>query len=149
MLIFEDDAYPCIDARTHIDRALANIPLDCKVLTLGCSFSWDMNGINQFFDSAKTWGAHAYVVFRAAYDEYVGILDEYKVADWAFSMEDCPVRPITSKKNIFIQYTIGGNISGHEKNIGYVYYGKNRRHFGITEAMVRKLGFPLIEDIIK
>ena len=101
LLIYEDDAFPCVDAQGELDRLLEEHPLpaDCGILALG-----DINGVSRFRgvqtlllpDCAEVYtrleprraenkGSHALVVFRKAMLAYAQAIVENGVTDCATS----------------------------------------------------------------
>lgn len=123
--IFEDDAYPRADARDMLRHCVMNFPDDASIVYLGwvrVQSKRDRN-IEAYGDcwtgiDAKVVGAHAWVIFRKAYDEFIDrvhTIDEH--VDISMSNFGGQYR---TRDPIFIQY--------HEKlstnnGSGYFFWG--------------------------
>ena len=138
--IFEDDAYPCNDIRTYLDKVMANVPKHCKVISFGYNSKRDETKVNDLFDFSSTYGAHAYVVFQEAYEEYLERLDEMQVADMVFFTKDNDIHPLVVRKNLFLQYS---SVNGWN---GFISRGRSR--VGMSESIAEKFGFPKPSDVI-
>lgn len=104
LLVFEDDAVPCDDAKMHLEEALANRPEDCLALTLG----WGAYAGEQEVDYAPrsqfpiVVGSHAYALFgRKAYEEYLKAWREIGIAD---RVQDNMTGAYKFVHNLFCQY---------------------------------------------
>lgn len=158
--IFEDDAYPCNNVVEEIDKHLKELPNDCKVLSLGNIMLWDVRGeLGSFHRDFKIYGAHAYVVFKDAYDAYISMLDKAPEGDGAFYSRRNDILPKNTffipKKNLFIQYT---NSNGMNNNGGYVFIDSSKLTVvngmmyipydkTIPEEQAIELGFPKASEI--
>jgi len=72
VLIFEDDAVPHPDAAKLMRHYLSDLPDDCRVLQLGTNFRRPREILSaQLVRAGNTRGAHAYIVFEAAYDAFI------------------------------------------------------------------------------
>ena len=158
--VFEDDAYPINGVMETLDAYLKELPDDCKVLSLGQIFMWEVMGEYRiFWRSFCSYGAHAYVVFKDAYDSYVEMLDKFPEGDGAFYSRNEGILPKESffipKRNLFIQYSNSG-MNNHD---GYIWLHSSRLTRGedghwkvpydksIPEDMAMKMGFPKFETI--
>lgn len=125
VFIFEDDAYPCIDAVKVFERYLYAMPYDANLILFGwCNCT--KNGTQTFakpFNRIKTptiSGAHAYMLFKSGYDQYLHFFEtnENAYADndvfYAISNSYIVNYPI------FIQYSSSTSMNNH---IGYIFYG--------------------------
>lgn len=73
--IFEDDAYPCKDITNKLQLSLNNIPTGIDMIKYGYTDIRNQNDLctsndNMFFMNAKTWGSHAYIIFKQYYNTY-------------------------------------------------------------------------------
>lgn len=126
IFIFEDDAYPIDNLKQKLDIYLKGIPDDAYVLKLGWWYNYKLSNLNNKFNLSNdnTWGTHAYIIFKNAYDFY---LNEYNkdlklAADWFFKkMSDANKKVAVSKELLFIQYTDVKSMNGY---VGYIYNGK-------------------------
>ena len=160
VLVFEDDAYPVNGVVKEMQKCLDELPNDCQVLSFGNILLWDIQGeFGNFWRSYMSYGAHAYVVFRSAYDKYVEMLDMGHEGDSAFYSRLESILPKGSfympKKNLFIQYS---NLDGVNNNSGYVLIDQSKvysqngklmlpqdRTIPVERAMA--LGFPDANEI--
>lgn len=158
--IFEDDAYPANGVVEEMERCLKELPKECQVLSLGTIFLWDIQGeYGNFWRSYKSYGAHAYVVFKDAYDRFIQMLDEAPEGDGAFYSRMDGILPkdrfFMPKKNLFLQYS---KSDGMNNNSGYVtidaskVYPKDGRLVvpndkSIPVERAIEMGFPPVEDI--
>ena len=158
--IFEDDAYPRNNVVKEIDKHLKELPNDCKVLALGNIMLWDVRGeLGSFHRDFKSYGAHAYVVFKDAYDAYIQMLDKAPEGDGAFYSRMDSILPKDSfyipKENLFIQYT---KSNGMNNNGGYVFMESSKLTVAngktyvpydktIPEEQAIELGFPKASEI--
>ena len=128
VVIFEDDAYPCIDMPGRMAIACSNVPSDADILILGyskvkgCAKPTDISDEIVKTSGKNVYGSHAYVVFDKAYDK---MLDYYQrndkiPADGMFSNKACNVYFI--KYPLFIQYSSEKSMNGHS---GYIFYGNS------------------------
>lgn len=85
VLIFEDDALPCLNFNNKIQKYLQHIPDDIHILKLGYSRPCNINDkdyfINNLYNTKKTFGAHAYIIFKNYYSEYFRIFSEHPFSD--------------------------------------------------------------------
>lgn len=109
--IFEDDAFPCNSAAQKLGRYLTDIPDSCNVLKLGYNMIYGSDRANavgsKYIAGLRTWGSHAYVVFRKYYDQYMRIFEKHIVCDDAVFNEGGDTLLIG--ENIFIQRSLSGN----------------------------------------
>lgn len=119
VVIFEDDAYPCIDIKRKLEKQLEIIP-QCNIALLGWNKYDSCNCIDNLWNSLNkwAWGSHAYIVFNCAYDSYIETYDKnpYMVADSFFGFYGN--KTIMPKDNLFIQYNITKSMNGYN---GYIY----------------------------
>ena len=152
--IFEDDAYPCVGVKEELERHLSNVPDDCAALALGWISMLSNNGVDgDFIRGARTYGAHAYIVFGNHYDDYLELLDNVKIADWTFSSDKSRELFFATGKNHFIQFNGKpgmNNSSGYNflevwKNVnGNTMLQTNRP---VSEERAVEMGFPRISDV--
>ena len=125
VFIFEDDAYPCIDAVDVFERYLYAMPYDANLILFGwCNCT--KNGIQTFakpFNRIKTptiSGAHAYMLFKSGYDQYLQFFETNKNAyadnDVFYAISNSYI----VNYPIFIQYSSSASMNNH---IGYIFYG--------------------------
>ena len=93
------------------------------MLALGHIMLWDVRKEDgNFYRSFKSYGGHAYVVFKDAYDKFVKMLDKAPEGDGAFYSRMDDILPKDTfyipKENLFIQYT---SSNGMNNNAGYVW----------------------------
>jgi hypothetical protein len=64
--IFEEDAYPSINAKNELDIILKHIPTDCDCLRIGYRIveQSDDSILNPHFLKAKAYGSHAQIIFK-------------------------------------------------------------------------------------
>ena len=158
--IFEDDAYPVNHVMGKLDLLLEELPDDCNVFVLGQIMLWDIRGESgNFYSSFKSYGGHSYVVFKEAYDKFIGMLDKAPEGDGAFYSRMDDILPKDSfyipKENLFIQYT---KLNGMNNNSGYVLLDFNK--LPIVNGMLKiphdktmpeekavEMGFPKASEI--
>ena len=158
--IFEDDTYPCNGAMNEIDKYLKLLPEECQVLSLGTIMAWGgKNYDDNFCNSFQSYGAHAYVVFKDAYDKYVELLDKFPEGDGALYAPKNDIFPkdafFIPKKNLFIQYTKSkamNNVGGYiwiDSRKCRAYNGKVFVPYdkSMSEEVAVKLGFPKASEI--
>lgn len=125
--IFEDDAYPCIDAESALAEVLHAVPDDAGVLVLGYLSRTDTlvddadrvphSAAIRFMRSGNTWGTHAYVVFSGFYDRFISACEEHvNLGPDAFVEKYREVA--VSEKCLFIQFNLGSS-EGIHKHSGY------------------------------
>jgi hypothetical protein len=74
VVIFEDDAYPCINCKDKLKEVFENISNDIGFILLGWS---NHVGSYQKFDDnfnkieSLISGSHSYIIFEKCYDEYL------------------------------------------------------------------------------
>lgn len=72
MGVFEDDALPCIGCREKLAEVLENIPDDADLVKFGSLGNMtEPTWTGGFFEKARSWGSHAYIVFEKYYDTFV------------------------------------------------------------------------------
>lgn len=106
--IFEDDAFPCTDISTKLQYYLTDIPDDAEILKLGISVVTHSNNAkligNKFIKNIRTWGSHAYIVFKSYYDKYFQLFKNDIICDSSvFNNSD---NIYVTKENLFIQRNI-------------------------------------------
>ena len=141
VLIFEDDAYPCINCKKKLEDSIKNMPNDANILVLG----WNLNRNTSFSNSYnlaaidKTidiWGSHSYFIVKNAYREYLKFYDDVSNhSDWIFSRMN---GVYYTKEPLFIQYCKNSSMNDHN---GYIY---NRESLKDPPN-----GFERIENILK
>lgn len=140
--IFEDDAFPCIDASHTLTRYLNCIPYDADLVLLGWSnynkrkrqsFSAPFNRILQ----PDISGSHAYLLFKSGYDQYVSFFDENpnRRADNDIFMS--VGKGYILNYPLFIQYSEQKSMNNH---VGYIFYGDHN---------TPPIGFPPIDYYLK
>ena len=158
--IFEDDAYPTRDVMDKLNDRLKELPETCKVFVLGHIMLWDIRGEDgNFYRSFKSYGGHAYVVFKDAYDKFIKMLDKAPEGDGAFYLRMDSILPkdffYIPKENLFIQYT---KSNGMNNNGGYVFIESSKLKVAngmmyipydktIPEEQAIELGFPKASEI--
>ena len=125
VMVFEDDAYPCIDAPSLFDKYLYAIPGNANLVLFGwcnCikdgsqSFSKIFNRIN----TPTISGAHSYLLFESGYDDYLSYFENN-----IDGLADCNIfysvpNSYVIDYPIFIQYSSSQSMNNH---IGYIFYG--------------------------
>jgi hypothetical protein len=109
--IFEDDAYPCIDIINGLNFHLEDIPDDCGILSYGHSSrkGWITDCGKYCIFNEKPTGAHAYTVFKSAYDDFIASLEKEEISDRAMkgiNFKDSKIKPYWTYRCLFIQRTI-------------------------------------------
>ena len=80
--IFEDDAFPCENAREKLEYYLHGIPDDCGLLKLGHleiygkSEQLEFVSDGKYIKGLKTYGCHAYIVFKRYYETYFELFEK-------------------------------------------------------------------------
>lgn len=149
IFIFEDDAYPIDNLKQKLDIYLKGIPDDAYVLKLGWWYNYKLSNLNNKFNLSNdnTWGTHAYIIFKNAYDFY---LNEYNkdlklAADWFFKkMSDANKKVAVSKELLFIQYTDVKSMNGY---VGYIYNGKTAETPPDGYSTIDKKNVPKLKEI--
>lgn len=125
VLIFEDDAYPCTTILTEIQPYLNSLPADIGVLLLGWSniskrYPQTLNNLINKITTIIS-GAHAYIIFKSAYDHYLNATAKLNVtADGIFVKIP---NSYMINKPIFIQYNAATSMNKHN---GYILYGDHK-----------------------
>lgn len=125
VFIFEDDAYPCIDAVKVFEQYLYAMPYDANLILFGwCNCT--KSGIQTFakpFNRIKTptiSGAHAYMLFKSGYDQYLHFFETnqnaYADNDVFYAISNSYI----VNYPIFIQYSSSASMNNH---IGYIFHG--------------------------
>lgn len=145
VMIFEDDAYPCIDVYNKFSMYLKYLPLNIKLLILGWSnhsqlkeFKQQKQQFNKHINNITTIisGSHAYILFKEGYDDYINFFTKNPNAT-----ADCHVfykiQPsYILNKPLFIQYSNNKSMNNH---VGYIYYGDHK---------TPPIGFKKIENML-
>lgn len=80
--IFEDDAYPKMGIREKLEDVVKDIPYECSVLYFGWTKLLSKNEYDEkFYNRISNWGAHSYILFKHAYDNYLEMLNIFKCGD--------------------------------------------------------------------
>ena len=116
--IFEDDAYPRMDAEKRLTSVLSTIPEDARIVILGYN---KHNGVKKYNDKLSIltswcWGSHSYIIFKDAYDSYLNEYDKNTkhVADDFYGILKCSY---ISNCNLFIQRCEDKSMNGYS---GYI-----------------------------
>ena len=127
ILIFEDDAYPCINIRDEITKYIEHVPSNAGVLLLGWSYlkKQPIDIDDNFQILNYNHGSHAYILFENLYNKYLEFYQKNpKVpADIILTeiTKNTNVYTYKTKKQLFIQH----NLSPSNWNcIGYIYEEK-------------------------
>lgn len=124
VVLFEDDAYPCIDAKRKLEGILYGIPANTNLLLLGWSnynkgksqnFSNNINLLTTIFS-----GSHSYILFKNGYDKFLN----YQLSN-PKSTADCYIynnvgTSFVLKTPLFIQYCSKKSMNNH---VGYIIEG--------------------------
>lgn len=123
--IFEDDAYPQDNIYEIIDDYLNAIPYDANLVLLGfSSYNKSQQIITKPFNKITTGtisGAHAYILFQSAYDDYLKYFNDKSHKRIA----DCYVFQAIKNSYVidyplFIQYSQNKSMNNH---VGYILFG--------------------------
>jgi len=112
IFIFEDDAYPRKDVVERMSHYIDNRPANCGVLVLGRN--GEAGPISRHGDYHivvhRPFGAHAYLVYKSAYDEILSSMEKAKIADIALKGENFTnVKPYWTNEYLFIQKNMDNN----------------------------------------
>ena len=125
---FEDDAYPRSDVKEKLEFYIKNRPPDCGILVLGRNGEYgeiDYTYDNYHIVMQRPFGAHAYLVFKEAYNELIKSFEKEKIADIALKGENfTKYRPYWTNEYLFIQKNLDSNCMSKnlvEKNGNYFY----------------------------
>lgn len=129
---FEDDAYPRRDAREKVEFYIEHKPKDCGILVLGENGEWGKidwtQDKNYFTVVERPFGAHAYIVYKPAYDELLMSFERTRIADIALRGKNFKtIKPYWTKDLIFVQKNIDENYMTNQqrgnslKGIKYFY----------------------------
>lgn len=126
VLVFEDDAYPCINCRLVFEEYLNHIPNDATMIILGWpNHKHNTQTFNKYFNRVTTCticGSHAYILFKNAYDKYLDYFTTHSTGK-----ADNDIYQILNAyildKPLFIQYSEQYSMNNH---IGYIYYGNHK-----------------------
>lgn len=111
--LFEDDAYPCIDAESKLKEVLENVPDCANVLVLGwiCrshGFVHDAargsNDLVRFYPRGILYGTQSWIVFKKYYDDFIRICETYPdlaIDDFVRQFKEVCV---VNRSPLFIQY---------------------------------------------
>ena len=127
VLVFEDDAYPCIECVTKFKNYIKNIPSDAKMIILGWSNSQkNSQRFDQKFNKVTTHtlcGSHAYILFNNGYDDYLNYFKNHKEGKADNHIYQV-MKAYVIDKPLFIQYSkTKSMINGHS---GYIFYGDHK-----------------------
>ena len=140
VVVFEDDAYPCIDCAAKLQKCFVNMPDNAQLILLGwSSFPNGTQSTYRPFNRIQTWkisGAHAYVLMKQSYDVWLSFFrrNPYATAD-NMIFQSVPNSYILDKP-LFIQYSQKCSMNRHS---GYIYFGDHR---------LPPPGFKRIEDVL-
>ncbi|MGM9863771.1 MAG: glycosyltransferase [Lepagella sp.] len=105
LIVFEDDACPCDDAKMKLEHALDNRPEDCKFLTLGWGAVAGPEQTEEYAprsDFSVVVGSHAYALFgEEAYRQFLEAWRKIGIADRILDNEDGAYKFV---HNLFCQY---------------------------------------------
>ena len=138
VVIFEDDAWPRINAKDALEKALSEIPDDTLVYYIGYDKLRKRNG------KILRAGQHAYVVFRDAFDIFRDAFATKGLGTYAIDcMDRCYARldevSSLSRTNVFVQM----NIKNYKARYSTTYFCRAYRGTKPED------GFPTYEEVIK
>ncbi len=122
VVIFEDDAYPCIDIKTKLIKYLSQIPDDADIVSLGVSrIKGQQQNVSVYFSKVdgEVNGSQSYIIFKKAYNRYIDYYNSHQnvASDVIMNTFSC-CNFYRTNENLFIQYN-------HSKSnwgcIGYIY----------------------------
>lgn len=132
--IFEDDAYPCPNITSVLPEYLRDIPDDIDMLKIGYLNIMDRYKLESYNDlyysHAKTWGSHAYIIFRKYYKVYNELFKSNQVPDHLV-MNNNDYKILTTKKKLFTQYNNCPDYCTLHKN--EIYMSGDIKAFGIQK----------------
>lgn len=142
VVVFEDDAYPCDDIKNKLQEILRRIHYESNAVLLGyssCGYnqkaSMKSKYLNRIYDRTVS-GAHAYIVFKQAYDKYIKFFEDNKDKP-ADNDIFCALYPsYVAREPLFIQYCKDASMHNH---FGYIFEGNKR---------VPPRGFPAISKYL-
>lgn len=124
ILVFEDDAYPCIDCSNKFEQYLKCIPKDASMVILGWSACQKrLQRFDQIFNKVTTWtisGSHAYILFKSGYDQYLKFFANNKEGRADNNIYQAVKNSYILSQPLFIQYSQTKSMNNH---IGYIFYG--------------------------
>lgn len=125
---FEDDAYPRKDVKERLEFYIENRPPNCGILVLGRNGEYgeiDNTYENYHIVKERPFGAHAYLVFKEAYDELIKSFEKEKIADIALKGNNFTnYKPYWTNEYLFIQKNLDSNCMSKnlvEKRGNYFY----------------------------
>ena len=141
VVVFEDDAYPCINCASKLENVFCQMPDDAQMLLLGWSsnvkntqsFSSSFNKISTHTIS----GSHAYVLKRKSYDIWLDFFKRNPNATADNRIFQIIPHSYILDKPLFIQYSCKKSMNNH---VGYIYYG---------DHAYPPMGFNSIEQVLK
>lgn len=126
VVIFEDDAYPCIDCEKKLNDIISNIPQNINFLLFGWSeFSFNnKQNFDNTFNKIETIfaGSHAYIIFADGYDDYLNFIKSEPDSTADGLVFKKIKNSYTIKYPLFIQVNYNESMNSH---IGYIYNGDN------------------------
>ena len=141
ILVFEDDAYPCIDCSNKFEQYLKCIPKDASMVILGWSACQKrLQKFDQLFNRVTTWtisGSHAYILFKNGYDQYLKFFDNNKEGRADNNIYQAVKNSYILSQPLFIQYSQTKSMNNH---IGYIFYGDHDKP---------PQGFQTINEVLK
>ena len=140
VLVFEDDAYPCINCRLKLEQYFKYIPNDASMIVLGWSnHKCNTQRFDKYFNRVTTstiCGSHAYLLFKDGYDKYLNyfaVRKDGKADNDIYQVMNAYILD----KPLFIQYSKQKSMNNH---IGYIYYGNHTippKNFISIEEMLK------------
>ena len=141
ILVFEDDAYPCINCSNKFEQYLKCIPKDASMVILGWSACQKrLQRFDQIFNKVTTWtisGSHAYILFKNGYDQYLKFFANNKEGRADNNIYQAVKNSYILSQPLFIQYSQTKSMNNH---IGYIFYGDHDKP---------PQGFQTINEVLK
>ena len=141
VVVFEDDAYPCINCAAKLENVFNQMPNDAQMLLLG--WSSNIKGTQRFnsrFNAISTYtisGSHAYVLRRESYDTWLDFFKQNPNATADNRIFQVIPHSYILDNPLFIQYSCKRSMNNH---IGYIFYGNHA---------CPPIGFNSIEQMLK
>ena len=111
VVVFEDDAIPCIDIISKLQNYLSDIPDDCHMLKLGWCKSLPYQFDQRKYQQKSTLGSHSYIIFKPYYNQYLSKIYIDLTADLSCMNDDKYI--YVTNQPLFIQKSItNNNITG-------------------------------------
>lgn len=140
-LIFEDDAYPRIDFKEHIEKALADLPEDAN----GCMLGFIGTNNNDYLSNnnitfpiyrcgTSFYGSHAYIIFKDRYDSTINLMRGSLHSDIALNRI---LGMYIVRDPIFIQHINKDGMHFHKP--GYIYIINQHRNVRQMDSLHTKI----------